>query len=144
MGKTGRALLLGMTLTAGASIASATEFVVVVNEDLAGSRIRRSLLAEIYQKDVVRWGDQTRIKPIDQSLHAPVRRAFCREVLGRSIGEVQSFWRARLAEQREMPPKTRSSDEEVLEAVASQEGAIGYVRAGAELPPGVKVLTVID
>lgn len=139
-----RNLFLALTVLGASSLAGASEFMIVVNTRIEGATIRRSLLAEIYQKDVVRWGDHTRILPIDQSLHAPVRLVFAREVLGLSIGEVQQFWRQRLALRRELPPTTRASDEEVLEVVASKRGAIGYVRQGVPLPPDVKVLAVID
>ena len=139
-----RWLLLVVPLTLLAASAGATDFVIVAHATVEGTKISRSVLAGIYQKDVIRWGDQTRIRPVDQSGQTPVRQAFGRDILGRSLGETQSFWASRMAVNREMPPPTKASDEEVLAYVASKKGAIGYVTSGMELPEGIKVLALID
>jgi ABC-type phosphate transport system substrate-binding protein len=137
-------LLLVVPLGLLAPPARSADFVIVVHPSVRGSQIRRSVLASIYQKDVVRWGNELRIVPVDQSGQATVREAFTREVLGLSLGEVQKFWEQRLATNRQLPPITRASDEEVLVFVASNKGAIGYVRPGTELPAGVRVVTLTD
>jgi hypothetical protein len=38
----------------------------------------------------------------------------------------------------------RGSDAEVLEFVASKEGAVGYVSPTAEVTPAVRILEIID
>jgi ABC-type phosphate transport system substrate-binding protein len=139
-----RVLLLVVALGLLASPCRSADFVLVAHPSVEGSRIRRSVLVSIYRKDVVRWGNELRITPVDQSGQTAVREAFSREVLGLSLGEVQRFWEQRLAVDRQLPPITRASDEAVLAFVASNRGAIGYVRAGIELPQGVKVVTLVD
>jgi ABC-type phosphate transport system substrate-binding protein len=131
-------------LAASAASPSSEDFQVVAHPSVEGSEISRAVLASIYQKDVDRWGDHTRIRPVDQSSLAPVRLAFTRHVLNRSLGEVQLFWEQRLATMRLLPPPTKSSDEAVLAFVASKKGAIGYVSAGVTIPPDVKLLVVVD
>jgi ABC-type phosphate transport system substrate-binding protein len=138
------AVLFVACATLLASSAPAAEFQVVAHPTVEGTKIRRSVLAGIFQKDVVRWGDQIRILPVDQSGHSPVRQAFTRDVLGQSLGEVQAYWTRRLAVDRQLPPPTKASDDEVLAFVASKKGAIGYVSAAVEVPAGVKTLTLID
>jgi ABC-type phosphate transport system substrate-binding protein len=140
------AMVLVITVLAWviAGLAQADSFTLVAHPSVEGSEITRALLAEIYRKDVVRWGNQQRILPVDQSSIAAVREAFTREVLGQSLGEVQEFWNQRLSTNRQMPPVTRGSDEEVLTYVAEHRGAIGYVAAGVELPDGIKILTLTD
>jgi ABC-type phosphate transport system substrate-binding protein len=137
-------MLFAVFASLPASAAVAADFQVVVHPTVEGTKIRRSVLADIYQKDIIRWGNQVRILPVDQSGQAPVRLAFTRDVLGRSLGDVQNYWSERMATRRELPPPTKASDEEVLAFVASKKGAIGYVSGGVEPPPDVKVLTVID
>jgi ABC-type phosphate transport system substrate-binding protein len=132
------------TLPASAASSSSEEFQIVAHPSVKGSTISRSVLASIYEKNVERWGDQRRILPVDQSSQAPVRQAFTRRVLDRSLGEVQLFWKQRLATMRVLPPPTKSSDKEVLSFVASKKGAIGYVSAEATIPPDVKTLALID
>jgi ABC-type phosphate transport system substrate-binding protein len=137
-------MMIVFVLTAAGSAAGAEGFQIVVHRSVEGSKISRSVLAEIYQKDVVRWGNDLRICPVDQSSQAPVRRAFTQEILGRSLGEVQKYWTRRLAVDREMPPPTKASDEAVLAFVADKKGAIGYVSGGVDLPPDVKILDIVD
>ena len=40
--------------------ALASDFQVVVHPTVEGTKIRRSVLADIYQKDIIRWGNQIR------------------------------------------------------------------------------------
>ncbi len=131
-------------LTAVASVVGAEGFQVVVHSSVEGSTISRSVLASIYENGAARWGNGVRIRPVDQSSQTPVRRAFTREVLGKSLGELQDYWLQRLAVDRMMPPEVKISDEAVLAFVAKKKGAIGYVGEAVDLLPGVKVLTVTD
>ena len=55
-----------------------------------------------------------------------------------------TYWNRRLVEGKGRPPKVKASDSEVIAFVASKPGGIGYVSATIELPPGVRVLEVID
>jgi ABC-type phosphate transport system substrate-binding protein len=139
-----RQLLLVVPLALLAASAGAADYVIVAHSGVEGSKISRSVLAGIYQKDVIRWGDQTRIRPVDQSGQTPIRQAFARDILGRSLGETQSYWASRMAIHREMPPPSKASDEEVLAYVASKKGAIGYVTSEMELPEDIKVLALVD
>ena len=131
-------------LASAATAAGEGSFQVIVHPSVEGSKISRSVLADIYRKDVVRWGNDVRIRPVDQSSQAPVRRAFSQEILGSSLGEIQKYWTQRLAVDRGLPPPTKASDEEVLAFVADKKGAIGYVSSTVPLPPDVKVLEIID
>ena len=144
MRRSWRRQFLVVPLALIASFASAAEFQVVAHSKVEGSRIRRAVLASIYRKDIIRWGDQTRIRPVDQSSRAPVRQAFARDILGRSLGETQDYWESRMTVDRQMPPPAKASDQDVLAYVASKRGAIGYVTSGIELPGDIKVLAVID
>jgi hypothetical protein len=144
MGRGGQVALFSALVVLVASAARSDDFQVVVHRTVDGTEIRRALLADIYKKDVIRWGNRVRIQPVDQSSETPVRQAFLRDVLGQSLGEVQSFWRRRMATDRVLPPPTKASDEEVLTFVASTKGAIGYVSAGTVVSDDVKVLTLID
>jgi ABC-type phosphate transport system substrate-binding protein len=137
-------MMIAAVLASAATAAGTAGFQIVVHPSVEGSKISRSVLADIYQKDVIRWGNDVRIRPVDQSSQAPVRRAFTQQILGRSLGEVQKYWTQRLAVDREMPPPTKASDEAVLAFVADKKGAIGYVSSGVDLPPDVKVLDIID
>jgi ABC-type phosphate transport system substrate-binding protein len=139
-----RTALLAITLMVLAAAVRAGEFQILVHRSVAGTKISRALLASIFMKETIHWGDGSRILPVHQSSESSVREAFARQVLEQSLGEQQSFWRRRMATTRILPPPSKASDEEVLAFVASKKGAIGYVSAGIEIPPDVKVLTLFD
>jgi ABC-type phosphate transport system substrate-binding protein len=139
-----RTALLAITLMALAAAVRADDFQILVHRSVAGTKISRALLASIFMKGTINWGDGSRILPIHQSSKSPVRQAFARQVLGQSLGEQQLFWRRRMAKTQILPPRSKASDEEVLAFVAKKKGAIGYVSVGVEIPPDVKVLTLFD
>jgi ABC-type phosphate transport system substrate-binding protein len=139
-----RAALLTIVLMVLAAAVRADEFQILVHKSVAGTKISRALLASIFMKETVNWGDGSRILPIHQSSKSPVRRAFAQRVLEQTLGEQQLFWRRRMTKTRVLPPPSKASDEEVLAFVATKKGAIGYVGVGVEIPPDVKVLTLFD
>lgn len=139
-----RTALFAITLMVLAAAVRADEFKVLAHKGVVGTRISRALLASIFMKETVNWGDGSRILPIHQSSESPVRQAFARRVLEQTLGEQQLFWRRRMAQTRVLPPPSKASDEEVLAFVAAKQGAIGYVGVDVEIPPDVRVLTVFD
>jgi ABC-type phosphate transport system substrate-binding protein len=139
-----RTALLAVTLVALATAVRADEFRVLVHRSVEGTKISRALLARIFMKEIIRWGDGSRVVPVHQSSRSPIREAFAQQVLEQSLGEQQLYWRRRMARNRILPPPSKASDEEVVAFVAKTEGAIGYVGVDVDIPPDLKVLTVFD
>ncbi len=143
-------LLLGGGPSAATSPARQKETIVpvrvVVNPDVAGSRIKRELLAQIFLKEALRWGKGPRIVVVDQSLRSEAREQFSRLVLGQSRHEVLRHWRLQIERSEgRRPPKVLESDEAVLRFVAAEAGAVGYVSADAKVDEKlVKLMTVIE
>lgn len=138
-------LVLGFALIAfQLPVASAAQtFQVVVHPDVEGSKIPRNILSSIFLKEVARWGSGQAVRPVDQSMRSPVRAAFTEEVLSRPVEGMGFYW-ADLIRKGIAPPPVKPNDEEVIEYVASHEGAIGYVTLGSTPPDTVKVLDIID
>jgi ABC-type phosphate transport system substrate-binding protein len=137
------ATILGFPAGARSLAAADPDFQIVVHSDVQGRQVPRETLALIFLKKATRWGDGSRVAPVDQSTRSEVRIRFSRDVLEQSIDGIQSFWSQQMAK-GVFPPPVKTSDAEVLEYVASTPGAIGYVSAGAELPPDVRSIEVID
>ncbi len=133
---------LALVTVAALTLGETRGYVVVVNESNPKTTIATADLARVFMKTVKRWDNGRAIDPIDQSLESPVRAAFSRAVLGKTVGQLQDHWLRETFSGREIPPLVRSSDAAVLEYVRANAGAIGYVSAGTSLPSGVKALTV--
>jgi ABC-type phosphate transport system substrate-binding protein len=132
-------------LAAGAvPVASAeARFRVIVNPQVKGNQIPRAALSSIFLKPAARWGDGSTVRPVDQSLRSPLRVAFSNDVHQQGLMEIQVYWQREIAKGH-VPPPVKTSDEEVVEYVASTPGAIGYVSTGTALPGTVRELAVVD
>lgn len=118
-------------------------FLVVVNADNILTEISAEDLSKIFLGKTDEWDDGTAVEPVDLVADAPARSAFTKLVHGRSVSEVKTFWQRQIFSGRDVPPYEADSEEEVLKFVGSSTGSVGYVSAEAELPAGIKVLTII-
>ncbi len=134
-------LALAVAATSGAARAQEAGFVVIVNSSNPVSSMSRTDVARRFLKQTTTWPNGARVEPVDQSKSSPVRAAFSRQVLGRSMASVESYWLQAVFSGREVPPPERSSDADVVAFVRSVPNAIGYVSAVAPME-GVKKLTV--
>lgn len=139
---------LGVLLAFAASVAptragsaEAPEFVVIVNAKNPKSSVRRDFLADAFLKKLTVWDHDEKIYPVDQRPSAPVRAAFSKSVLKRSVAAVRQYWLQRIFSGRDVPPPEVASDAQVVQFVASHAGAVGYVSPSATLH-GVKVVQV--
>lgn len=115
---------------------------IIASPSVKGSTLSQQVLAAVFLGKAERWGDGTRIVPIDLSAMSPVRANFSEAMLGMPTMAVRRYWEARLMGGGGSPPMVKASEEAVIEAVAANEGAIGYVSADLPVPGTVKVLAV--
>jgi ABC-type phosphate transport system substrate-binding protein len=118
-------------------------FVVIVHPEIHGDDLPKAILSAIFLRKAPRWEDGVEVRPVDQSMSSPVRAQFTAAVLGVFFNGLQRFWSDQIKDGVQ-PPPVKTSDEDVIAYVASTQGAIGYVSAGAALPAGVKVMKLGD
>ena len=121
--------------------AAAEPFTVIVNARVQGRSITKETLAQIFLGRIARWGDGRPITAVDLSATSAVRASFSQAVLGLTVVNVRGYWLREISAGR-WPPKTRSSDDEVIAFVAASPGGIGYVSGAAALPSTVKAVVV--
>ncbi len=127
-----RLAIVALALVASSGAARAQEgVVVIVNASNPVSSMSRTEVARRFLKQTTTWPNGARVEPVDLSKSSPVRQAFSRQVLGRSVASVESYWLQTVFSGRDVPPPERSSDAEVVSFVRSVPNAIGYVSAGA-------------
>lgn len=101
-------------------------------------------LAKIFLKKVKRWDDGTPINPVDQADDSPVRESFTEAIHGKKVSAIAGYWTREIFSGRGVPPPKRTSDQEVIDFVRNDRGAVGYVSSSAALGDGVKELEVIE
>jgi ABC-type phosphate transport system substrate-binding protein len=130
--------------TARADAADAAGVKVVVHATNALDSITKAKVADLFLKRVTRWENGRAVTPVDQSEKSAARAAFTRELLGKEVLWVKSYWQKMIFSGRATPPAELSSDTQVLELLRTNADAIGYVGASTTIPAGVKSLTVRD
>jgi ABC-type phosphate transport system substrate-binding protein len=133
------AFLLAARLAATAEPAPA--YRVIVHPANPAARLDKHFVADAFLKKRTRWGDDRAIQPVDLGEKAGARGAFSRDVLGRDVVSVRRYWAQLVFSGRGVPPRELPTDGDVIKFVATHNGAIGYVAAGAALE-GVKVVEV--
>lgn len=115
---------------------------VIVHPSVSVDRLSRSELSDLFLKKNERWPDGDRVFPVDQVETAAVREGFTRDVHGRSVSAIKSYWQQRIFSGRGVPPPEKASDRDVVEFVRATPGAVGYVSAATPLQ-GVVILRLV-
>ena len=115
---------------------------VVVHTTNATDTITKARVADLFLKRVTRWENGRAITPVDQSEKSAARGSFTKDLLGKEVVWVKSYWQKMIFSGRATPPAELSSDTQVFELIRTNPDAIGYVSDTATVPAGLKVLTV--
>lgn len=127
-------------LTATAPSAAAADFKLVVNAANPVTTLSVSLVQRLFLRKDTRWQSGDAVEPIDQSPKQAVRESFTRQVHGKDVGAVKSYWQMQVFSGRATPPPEVVSDADVLAFVRTHPGAIGYVSSTASTGDGVNVV----
>lgn len=128
----------------GAAGSGAT-FKIVVNSANSVASENKATLSKLFLKKVREWGSsKEKVTPFDLDEKAAARQAFSEAIHGKSISAIKSYWQRMIFSGRDVPPDELASEEAMLQKIAADKSAIGYVSSKTALPEGVKELTVSD
>ena len=105
-------------------------FVVIVNNANPVPSLTTLELRRIFMKQSRMWPHGEPVVPVDWDSTHYLRSVFSKDVLDRTVREMQEYWVQQSMTQGISPPSTQRSARAVLRFVASVPGAISY------LPPG--------
>ena len=132
-------LLLGATDPAAAP---AQEFAVIVNAANPVSSMSKDEVAKLFLKKNLNWQSGATVAAVELPMNAKAREAFARDVLGKTLSQVKSYWQQQIFSGRDVPPPEKPTDNDVVAFVRSNPNAIGYVSKSADVGRGVKVLSI--
>ena len=136
-------LLLACCTIPARSENDAVCFVVVVHAENPATEIDPATLAKMLIKRTKKWNHGVAVVPINLVKDSAVRDSFTRAVHGKRVAAIETYWQRMIFSGREIPPATAATDEEVLDFVRGEPGALGYVGCAAVPAPGVKRLDVV-
>jgi ABC-type phosphate transport system substrate-binding protein len=144
VGALGLAAALALALLPAAPrIASAADFVVVVNAANPETALPAAEISKLFLQRKTQWTRlPERVMAVDLAEDSPVRASFSRAIHQRPTAAVKAYWQKMIFSGRDVPPPEKASPTEVLAYVRANPGGIGYVPAGTALPDGVKALKV--
>ena len=122
--------------------AFAADVKVIVHPSNALDSITKAKAADLFLKRATRWENGRAVTPVDQSEKSDARVAFTKDVLGKEVLWVKSYWQKMIFSGRATPPAELSTDNQVLDFIRANADAIGYVSDSTAVPAGVKALTV--
>jgi ABC-type phosphate transport system substrate-binding protein len=102
-------------------------FVVIVNNANPVKSLTTIELRRIFMKQSRMWRHGEPMVPVDWDSTHYLRAVFSRDVMDRSVREMQDYWVQQSMTQGLTPPSTQRSARAVLRFVASVPGAISYV-----------------
>ena len=117
------------------------EMVVIVNASNGNNAISRSELSRIFLGKASNFANGEKAIPVNQISASAIRTEFDTSMLKKSSSQIKAYWSKQLFIGNGTPPKEYNGDLDVLQRVAKDVNAIGYVDASA-VNANVKVITV--
>ncbi|MBN1625650.1 MAG: substrate-binding domain-containing protein, partial [Deltaproteobacteria bacterium] len=129
------AIMLGIS-----GMAYAGEIIVIGNKSISESALKKQDLKNIFLGKKSTWSDNKKIVFFIQN-NSSVSDQFFSEYINKSSAQFSSYWKEKVFTGQGTPPKSFSSDEEMVQFVSQTDGAIGYVSSSEGLDT-VKIFTI--
>jgi len=134
-----RKFLLPITLCAIGSNAWAG--IVVVVHPSNSAELDAKQVQRIFLGKEKKFSDGKEALPINSASSYPSRELFDSTVLNRSSSQVSAYWSKLVFTGKGIPPKEVNNDAAVIEIVANNPNAVGYVDSGS-VTADVKAITL--
>ncbi|OUS02314.1 hypothetical protein A9Q90_09465 [Gammaproteobacteria bacterium 54_18_T64] len=115
------------------------EMVVVVTANSPIHSLTRNEVAKIFLGKTRRFPDGSRAIPLNQSEGNAIRKAFYRQISGKSAAQVKAHWAKLIFTGRGQPPKETSNDDKVKRLLNKNTANIAYIDL-ASVDDSVKVV----
>ena len=123
------------------SLAQAADFKIIVNTSNPASSMEKGKISKLFLKKVSKWDDGGGVSPVDLEVSSDIRENFSKDVHGKSARQIKNYWQQQLFSGKAAPPPEKGNDDDVVNFVKTNTGAIGYVSAGTSVE-GVKVIKI--
>ncbi len=118
--------LLFVLLMAWTGVAQA-ELVLIANAKIAEGSISREEAINIYMGRLRRFPSGTAAQPLDLPSNGIEKALFYRLLVNKDLSDIDAYWARLVFSGRASSPRTLGSPKEVVERVAKETNAIGYV-----------------
>ncbi|HIC47998.1 MAG TPA: hypothetical protein EYM37_07610 [Methylophaga aminisulfidivorans] len=116
---------------------------VIANVQVETKQLSKTTARSIFAMRVHQWSDGTPIKVFVLQDQNPTHNEFCKSILGMFPYQLRRIWDRQVFSGTGAAPVVVNSEQEMLNAVASTEGAIGYISLdNADTHEGIQMIKV--
>lgn len=116
---------------------------VIANVQVETKQLSKTTARSIFAMRVHQWPDGTPIKVFVLQDQNPTHNEFCKSILGMFPYQLRRIWDRQVFSGTGSAPVVVKSEQEMLNAVASTEGAIGYISLdNADTHEGIQMIKV--
>lgn len=109
------------------------DMVLVANPRSGIERLKQDEVVNIYLGRYRRLPSGLTAEPLDQPAESEIKARFYRQLVGKSLAEINAYWARLVFSGKTLPPLTVASSDDALAQVAARPGALAYVeRAKAD------------
>ena len=123
------AVVFGLLLTGGvrSQEPAPADLQVIVNSQNPVKKLKASTISDIFLKKVTTWPQGGTVQPVDLPATHHTRISFSESIHGRSVASIKSYWQQLIFSVRDVPPPEKANEDEVIDFVAANPNAIGYI-----------------
>lgn len=122
-------------------IASAQSYKVIVNNSNSISSLSKKEVSDLFMKKTTKWSSGVTVAPVDLVANSSVREAFSLSIHNKAVSAIRNYWQQAAFSGAATAPPEKSNDNEVIEYVKKNPGAIGYISSGTSAD-GVKTISI--
>lgn len=104
------------------------QVIVIANNSVTEKTLERESLERIYLGKKLQWSDGSKVVPVILKSGA-VHKNFVKRYVDRDPAQFNTYWKQAVFTGRGVPPKSFSSEAELIKFVNQTPGAVGYVSA---------------
>lgn len=126
----------GMLLSYHAS----AEVVIIANPSIGDNSIAANEIGKVFLGKIRKLASGSKIKPVTLKSGTP-HDEFLSNYVHKTSSQFSAFWKKKIVDGTGIPPKSFSSEQDMVNYIKSHENAIGYVSTNVDTS-GLKILTI--
>lgn len=119
------------------------DLVVVVNAKSKVDKLTPDEVINIFMGRYRQLPSGIAALPIDQPETLPDKARFYRLLVNKDLAEINAYWARLIFSGKTSPPHQARSAEEVIDWLAKQKGAVGYIERG-QADPRVRIVLELE
>jgi len=119
------------------------DIVIIGNKSMSDNVITTESAKKLWLGKIKKLPDIGKVKILDQAKGSAIKGNFYATLTNKNSTQIKAYWAKIIFTGKAFPPKTVSSDHEVMEMVRNNKNVLGYVDS-ASVDDSVKVLLKIN